>query len=36
MLVYEIDILTSSGIYEVYVHAVTGQILKVEEDYNFD
>lgn len=35
-LVYEVDIRTSSGIFEVYVHAVTGQVLKVEHDYDFD
>jgi uncharacterized membrane protein YkoI len=36
ILVYEIDILTASGVYEVYVHAITGQILKVEREFNFD
>lgn len=32
VLVYEIDILTPSGIYEVHVHAATGQVLKVERE----
>jgi uncharacterized membrane protein YkoI len=32
ILVYEIDIRTPSGIYEVHVNAVTGQVLKVEID----
>lgn len=36
ILVYEIDIRTTSGVYEVYVHAITGQILKVEKEFNFD
>lgn len=35
-LVYEIDIRTTAGIYEVHVDAVTGRILKVERDYDFD
>lgn len=34
ILVYEVDIRTALGVYEVYVHAVTGQILKVEKDIN--
>lgn len=32
ILVYEVDIRTALGVYEVNVHAVTGQILKVEKD----
>lgn len=36
ILVYEIDIRTTSGVYEVHVHAITGQILKVEKDYDYD
>lgn len=36
ILVYEIDIRTTSGVYEVHVDAITGQILKVERDFNFD
>jgi uncharacterized membrane protein YkoI len=36
ILIYEIDILTASGVYEVYVHAITGQILKVDYDFDFD
>lgn len=36
VLVYEIDIRTTSGVYEVHVDAITGQILKVERDFNFD
>jgi uncharacterized membrane protein YkoI len=32
ILVYEIDIRTPSGVYEVHVNAVTGQILWVEMD----
>lgn len=36
IFVYEIDIRTTSGVYEVNVHAITGQILKVEKEYNFD
>jgi len=32
ILVYEIDIRNPSGIYEVHVNAVTGQILKVEKE----
>ena len=36
ILIYEIDILTVSGVYEVYVHAITGQILKVENDFDYD
>lgn len=32
ILVYEIDILTISGVYEVHVDAITGQILKIERD----
>jgi uncharacterized membrane protein YkoI len=36
ILVYEIDIRTSSGVYEVHVDAITGQILKVERDFDFD
>jgi len=36
ILVYEIDIRTPSGIYEVYVNAVTGQILKIEMENNWD
>ncbi|MGI6668956.1 MAG: PepSY domain-containing protein [Acetivibrionales bacterium] len=36
ILVYEIDIRTLSGVYTVYVHAITGQVLKVENDFNFD
>jgi len=31
-LVYEIDIRTPSGIYEVHVHAATGRILKIERE----
>jgi uncharacterized membrane protein YkoI len=34
VLVYEIDIRTASSVYEVHVHAVTGQILKVEQDFD--
>jgi uncharacterized membrane protein YkoI len=36
ILIYEIDIRTISGVYEVYVHAFTGQILKVEKDNDYD
>lgn len=32
ILVYEIDIRTPTGIYEVHVNAVNGQILKVERE----
>lgn len=32
ILVYEVDIRTPSGRYEVHVHAATGQILKVERE----
>ncbi|NLM11916.1 MAG: hypothetical protein GX213_14330 [Clostridiaceae bacterium] len=32
LLVYEIDIRTQSGVYEVHVNAATGQILKVERE----
>lgn len=35
ILVYEIDIRTQSGIYEVHVNATTGQILKVEKEDNW-
>lgn len=30
LLVYEIDIRTQRGVYEVHVNAVTGQIIKTE------
>lgn len=30
ILVYDIDIRTQSGVYEVHVNAATGQVLKVE------
>jgi len=36
ILVYEIDIRTTSGIYEVHVDAITGQVLKIERDFDFD
>jgi len=36
ILVYEVDIRTTSGVYEVHVHAITGQIIKVEQEYFFD
>ncbi|NLZ48542.1 MAG: PepSY domain-containing protein [Clostridiales bacterium] len=36
ILVYEIDIRTQSGVYEVHVDAVSGQVLKVERENNFD
>ncbi|UZQ86198.1 PepSY domain-containing protein [Thermoclostridium stercorarium] len=29
-LIYEIDIRTPSGIYEVHVNAATGQVLRIE------
>lgn len=32
ILVYEIDIRTPSGVYEVHVNADTGQIIKVERE----
>jgi uncharacterized membrane protein YkoI len=32
ILVYEIDIRTPSGIYEVHVNAANGQVLKVERE----
>lgn len=32
ILIYEIDIRTQTGVYEVHVHAATGQILKVERE----
>ncbi len=35
MLVYEIDIRTQSGVYEVHVNANTGQILKIEMEDNW-
>ncbi len=35
-LVYEIEIRNTSGEYEVYVDAITGQILRVEGDANSD
>jgi len=35
ILVYEIDIRTPSGIYEVHVHAVTGQVLKIEREVDW-
>jgi|LFRM01.1.fsa_nt_gb uncharacterized membrane protein YkoI len=31
-LVYEIDIRTQTGVYEVHVNAATGQILKIERE----
>ncbi len=31
-LVYEIDILTSFGVYEVEVDAYTGEIIEIERD----
>lgn len=34
ILVYEIDIRTQTGVYEVHVNAVNGQILKVEKEDN--
>ncbi|QNU67284.1 PepSY domain-containing protein [Ruminiclostridium herbifermentans] len=34
LLVYEIYIRTTHGIYEVNVNALTGQILKVEKEYD--
>jgi uncharacterized membrane protein YkoI len=36
ILIYEIDIRTTSGVYEVDVHAITGQVLKVEKDFIYD
>jgi uncharacterized membrane protein YkoI len=36
ILVYEIDILTQRGIYEVHVNAATGQVLKVEKEDDWD
>lgn len=36
LLVYEIDIRTQSGIYEVHVSAATGQVLKVEREDDWD
>jgi len=35
ILVYEVDIRTPSGVYEVHVNAITGQILKVEMENNW-
>ncbi|MGI5998314.1 MAG: PepSY domain-containing protein [Lutispora sp.] len=35
-LVYEIDIRTQTGIYEVHVDAITGRVLKVEREDNWD
>ncbi|HEY8422200.1 MAG TPA: PepSY domain-containing protein [Thermoclostridium sp.] len=35
LLVYEIDIRTQSGVYEVHVNATTGQILKIEREDNW-
>jgi len=31
-LIYEIDILTNFGVYEVKINAVTGEIIKIELD----
>lgn len=36
ILVYEVDIRTISGVYEIHIHAITGQILKVEQENYFD
>ncbi|NLM35122.1 MAG: peptidase [Clostridiales bacterium] len=36
ILVYEIDIRTQTGVYEVHVDAIAGQVLKVERENNFD
>lgn len=35
-LVYEVDIRNQSGLYEVHVDAITGRILKVEREDNWD
>lgn len=35
ILVYEVDIMTPSGKYELHVDAATGQILKIERDYDW-
>lgn len=35
LLVYEIDIRTQSGVYEVHVNAATGQIIKIEREDNW-
>jgi len=35
VLVYEIDIRNPSGVYEIHVNAVTGQIIKVEQENVF-
>jgi uncharacterized membrane protein YkoI len=35
LLIYEIDIRTQSGVYEVHVNAATGEVLKVEREDNW-
>lgn len=35
-LIYEINIRTTSGVYEVYIDAFTGQIYEIERAFNFD
>lgn len=35
LLVYEIDIRTTAGVYEVHVNASTGQILRIEREDNW-
>lgn len=34
LLVYEIHIRTERGVYEVKIHANTGQVLKIEREYD--
>jgi len=32
LLVYEVDVRTPAGVYEVHINAATGQILKIERE----
>ncbi|NLZ35209.1 MAG: peptidase [Clostridiales bacterium] len=34
LLVYDIDVLTESGLYEIKINANTGQVLKIEREYD--
>jgi len=34
ILVYEVDIRTPTGVYEVHVNAETGQVLRIEREDN--